>query len=110
MSDHTSKAQSREQYWRMHIEQARAMGMRYTDYARQHDLKLGTLYSWSKRFRQGGSEKTGQPTFASVRVIEECDLQSICRCQLANGVILELEMPRNSAELEQLLALLSRLP
>ena len=110
MSDHTSEPQSREQFWRMHIEQARAMGMRYTEYAREHDLKLGTLYSWSKRFRQGGSENTGQPTFASVRVIEECDVPSTCRCHLANGVILELEVPRESAGLEQLLTLLSRLP
>ena len=110
MSDDSSEPQSREQFWRMHIEQARAMGMRYTEYARQHDLNLGTLYSWSKRFRQSGCNKADHPTFAKVQILDQAGLPAACRCHFPNGVILELDAPRDTAVLGQFLTLLSRLP
>lgn len=64
----TKKQESRAQYWREQIEQAKSFPGTATEYCRQQGLNLTAFYSWRKRFK---IEERSVSPFAAVEVMSD---------------------------------------
>lgn len=83
---------SKQQFWRDHVLAAKRDQLTYADYAKQHDLNLQAMYSWSMTLRRKGMLEQEAPAFAEVKV-ERPAVSSAAptgvRVRLVNGVELE---------------------
>ncbi len=87
-----------------HIDAAKAAGQTLTDYAREHELKVQTLCSHSRRLNKA-AKASGKPAF--VRVASSTGAPGSVRIDLPNGVRVHMSAPLDVAAL---LTQVARLP
>ena len=90
--------------WKAHIDAAKAAGQTLTDYAREHNLNVQTLYSHSRRLNKAAKASAKA---AFVRVSGSTSAPGSVRIDLPNGVRVHMSAPLDVAAL---LTQVARLP
>ena len=109
-----SELTSRQQFWLRHLRACEAGGETMKEYARRKGLSVHGLYSARKRVRTLGirsrSAETGKhASFAKVTVREAPVQVGRCRVRLANGAVMEWEVPLARLSLELFFQSVARL-
>ncbi|HTF83007.1 MAG TPA: hypothetical protein VL987_00410 [Cellvibrio sp.] len=86
---------NKQQFWREHVLAAQRSNLSYAKYAKEHDLSVQALYSWSTTLRRKGLLETVTSAFVELRADQVPSdpaprLPVEARVRLANGVELEL--------------------
>ena len=98
----------RQQYWLKHIRACEASGLTSIDYARQHGIKVKSLYSARKALAEKGKLPPPAPAavhFQKVQVLGPGgDAQRPWHVQLPNGAAVSFDDPVDAAALSLVLS------
>lgn len=86
--------QDRRQFWRVHYDRCRELGMTLKSYAEQEGLTVSVFYSWSKRFKK---DAAATPGFARVELAPST--QADYRLRFPSGLVLEWSGHADAAHL-----------
>ena len=102
----------RQQYWLKHIHACDASGQTTIDYAREHGIKVKSLYSARKALAEKGTLPRPQATrFQQVRVVSDApSSDSQWRVQLPNGAAVAFSGNVEAAILSVVLTTVAALP
>jgi hypothetical protein len=109
---HHAKLTERQQYWLKHIRACDASGQTTIDYAREHGIKVKSMYSARKALAEKGTLPRPQPTcFQQVQVASDAPASdSQWRVQLPNGAAIAFSGNVETATLTLVLATVAALP
>jgi hypothetical protein len=105
----------RQQYWLEHIRSCDASGLTSIDYARQHGIKVKSLYSARKALAEKGKLPPPAPAavrFQKVQVRGGPDRDGHCpwHVRLPNGAAVSFGDPVDAAALSLVLSTVAALP
>ncbi len=102
----------RQQFWLDHIRACEASGSSTAQYAKNHDLRVASLYQRKKEFRKRGLLPTPLckvPSFAKVRRTSDGVREGVLRICFPSGVRVEWLASSKSSEIKQLLPVVAHL-
>ena len=102
----------RQQYWLKHLRACDASGQTTIDYAREHGIKVKSMYSARKALVEKGTLPRPPPTcFQQVQVVTDTPASdSQWRVQLPNGAAVAFSGNVEAATLSLVLATVAALP
>ena len=105
-----SRLTERQQYWLKHIHACDASGLTSIDYARQHGIKVKSLYSARKALAEKGKLPPPTVHFQRFQVLgPDRDGHRPWHVQLPNGAAVSFDDPRDAATLSLVLSTVASL-